>query len=99
MTAVGGFSLQDELAFEATAVFTEEASWRLASRNPLARLTDWVLMDDKDRTAIPFLIRGTFAQPKFSLDAKRLMERNVPRPAESVRDILERLRKKIQPPE
>jgi hypothetical protein len=56
-------------------------------------------MDDKDRTAIPFLIRGTFAQPKFSLDAKRLMERNVPRPAESVRDILERLRKKIQPPE
>jgi len=101
MTAVGGFSLQDELAFEATAVFTPEASRRLTSGNPLGALTGKVLNDEQGRTVIPFLIRGTSAQPKFSLDSKRLLDRQLRRgrgAAESVLDILDRLRKKPEPP-
>jgi hypothetical protein len=50
MTAVGGFNLQDELAFEATAVLTPEASRRLASRNPLGSLTG----AGDSRAAIPW---------------------------------------------
>jgi uncharacterized protein involved in outer membrane biogenesis len=102
MTAVGGFNLQDELAFEATAVLTPEASRRLASRNPLGSLTGKVLNDEQGRTVIPFLIRGTFAKPKFSLDTRRLLEKQLRRgrgAAESVLDILDRLRKKPEPPQ
>jgi len=50
------------------------------------------------RAVVPFNIRGTLAQPKFSLDVKRMAEMRLSRgrtsPAGNVRDILDRLRKR-----
>jgi hypothetical protein len=47
---------------------------------------------------VPFNIRGTFAQPRFSLDVKRLAEMRLRRgrttPSGNVRDILDRLLKR-----
>ena len=109
MTAVGGFSLDDELAFEGTAVFTEEASARLQGSGGgplggigglLGSVVGNVFVDDQGRVVVPFLLRGTFAQPKPTLDAARLAEmklkRGGTRPGGSLGDILDRIRKRPQ---
>ncbi len=108
-TAAGGFSLDDELAFEGTAVFTEEASARLQSSGGgplggigglLGSVVGNVFVDDQGRVVVPFLLRGTFAQPKPTLDAARLadmkLKRGTTRPGGSLGDILDRLRKRPQ---
>jgi uncharacterized protein involved in outer membrane biogenesis len=98
MNAAGGFSFAEELAFEATATFTPEATQRMSSRSPLGALAGGLLTDEQGRAVVPFNIRGSFAQPKFSLDVKRLAEMRLRRgraaPAGNVRDILERLLKR-----
>lgn len=101
MNAAGGFSFEEELAFEATATFTPEATQRMTSRSPLGALAGGLLTDEQGRAVVPFNIRGRFAQPKFSLDVKRLAEMRLRRgrpeasgPAGSVRDILDRLLKR-----
>ncbi|MGH9814239.1 MAG: AsmA-like C-terminal region-containing protein, partial [Candidatus Acidiferrales bacterium] len=109
MTAVGGFSLDDELAFEGTAVFTEEASQRMLASSGgglgglgglLGSVVGNVFVDDQGRAVIPFLLRGTFAQPKPTLDAARLAQMKLKgrpdRPGGSLGDILDRLRKRPQ---
>ncbi|MBI2956012.1 MAG: AsmA family protein [Acidobacteria bacterium] len=99
--AVGGFSFNDELAFEATATFTPEASQRMTERSPLGRLTGNILTDDQGRVVIPFLVRGTFARPDFDLDMSRLLEmrlrRGRSRPAETLKEMLDRLRRPKKP--
>jgi len=109
MAAVGGFSLDDELAFEGTAVFTEEASRRLQSSaggplggllGSLGSVVGNVFVDDQGRVVVPFLLRGTFAQPKPTLDAARLAEMKLKRgttsPGGTLGDILDRIRKRPQ---
>lgn len=102
MEAVGGFSLDDELAFEATATFTREASQRISSRGPLGAVASSFFTDDQGRLVIPFVIRGAFAQPKLNLDAARLAEMKLHRgktePGGLLGDILDRLRKRKEPP-
>ncbi|MBI4467614.1 MAG: AsmA family protein [Acidobacteria bacterium] len=102
MTALGGFSLEDELAFASTATFTPEASQRLSSRGGLGAVVGGFFTDEQGRVMIPFLIRGTFAAPKLELDLGRLMEMKLGRgrdkPAGTLGDILDRLRKRKQPP-
>ncbi len=113
VTGVGGFSLDDELAFEGTAVFTEEASRRLQTSGGgalgqlggllgnVGNVVGSVFVDEQGRVVVPFLLRGTFAQPKPTLDAARLadmkLKRGSPsRPGGSVGDILDRIRKRPQ---
>lgn len=102
MTAVGGFSLEDELAFASTATFTPEASQRLSSRGGLAAAVGGFFTDEQGRVVIPFLIRGTFAAPKLELDLGRLVEMKLGRgrdkPGGTLGDILDRLRKRKEPP-
>ncbi len=104
-TAAGGFSLNDELAFQGTATFTEEASQRMlsTSQNPIGGLLGSVVgnvfVDDQGRVVVPFLMRGTFAQPRPTLDAARLAEMKLRRggttsPGGTLGDILDRLRKR-----
>ena len=97
MNAVGGFSFAEELAFEATATFTPEATERMTSRSPLGALAGGLLTDEQGRAVVPFNIRGAFAQPKITLDVKRMAEMRLRRgstsPAGNVRDILDRLLK------
>lgn len=104
MTAVGGFSLEDELAFQSTATFTPEASQRMASRLPLGGLAGNFFTDDQGRIVVPFFVRGTFAQPKFELDFARLAEMKLrggrsTSPGGTLGDILDRLRKRKPPPQ
>ncbi|MGH8459374.1 MAG: AsmA-like C-terminal region-containing protein, partial [Nevskiales bacterium] len=98
MNAMGGFSFAEELAFEATATFTPEATARMTSRSPLGALAGGLLTDEQGRAVVPFNIRGSLAQPKFSLDVKRMAEMRLRRgpasPAGNVRDILDRLLKR-----
>lgn len=94
MVAAGGFSLEDELNFEGTAVFTPEASQRISSRSPLGGF----LTDDQGRVVVPFLVRGTFAAPKIVPDAKRLLQMKLGGGSGGLRDILERIRKPKEPP-
>lgn len=95
--AVGGFSLEDELAFEGTATFTPEASQQMASRSPLGGLATGAITDDQGRVVVPFLVRGTFAAPKFIPDAKRVLEMKMGggrrKPVDNLKDLLDRLRK------
>ncbi|HXE76389.1 MAG TPA: AsmA family protein [Candidatus Xenobia bacterium] len=105
-TAVGGFSLNDELAFQGTATFTEEASQRMLSSNPnplgglIGSVVGNVFVDEQGRVVIPFLLRGTFAQPRPTLDAARLAEMRLRRgtspasPGGTLGDILDRIRKR-----
>jgi len=94
MVAAGGFSLEDELNFEGTAVFSPEASQRISSRSPLGGF----LTDDQGRVVVPFLVRGTFAAPKIVPDAKRLLQMKLGGGSGGLRDILERIRKPKEPP-
>jgi len=94
MVAAGGFSLEDELNFEGTAVFSPEASQRISSRSPLGGF----LTDDQGRVVVPFLVRGTFAAPKIVPDAKRLLQMKVGGGSGGLRDILERIRKPKETP-
>jgi uncharacterized protein involved in outer membrane biogenesis len=109
VTAVGGFSLDDELAFEGTAVFTEEASRRLlpSSTGPLGQLggllgtvVGVVFVDDQGRIVVPFLLRGTFSKPQPLPDHKRLPEmktKGAPvRRDDPLGDILRRIPKRPQ---
>lgn len=105
MTAVGGFSLEDELAFQSTATFTPEASQQMTSRAPLGAITGSFFTDDQGRVVIPFLVRGTFGQPKFDPDVARLAEmklrggRASPGGGGTLGDILDRIRKRKPPPQ
>jgi len=102
--AAGGFSLNDEMAFQGTATFTPEASQRMlsSSSNPLGGLLGSVVgnvfVDDQGRVVVPFLLRGTFAQPRPTLDAGRLAEMKLKRgttsPGGTLGDILDRIRKR-----
>ncbi len=102
--AAGGFSLNDELAFQGTATFTPEASQRMlsSSQNPLSGLIGSVVgnvfVDDQGRVVVPFLLRGTLAQPRPTLDAGRLAEMKLKRgttsPGGTLGDILDRIRKR-----
>lgn len=102
MTAVGGFSLADELAFQSTATFTPEASQQMTGRAPLGAITGAFFTDGQGRVVIPFLVRGTFAQPKIDLDGARLTEMKLrggrASPGGTLNDILDRLRKRKPPP-
>ena len=105
MTAVGGFSLEDELAFQSTATFTPEASQQMTSRSPLAGITGAFFTDGQGRVVVPFLVRGTFGQPKFELDGARLAEMKLrggrpgPGGGGTLGDILDRIRKRKPPPQ
>lgn len=103
MTAAGGFSLEDELAFEATATFTPEASQRMTQRSPLGALVSNFFRDDQGRVVIPLLIEGTFAQPTFTLDVGRLVEMKLRRgrtqPGGRRGNIFDRLRRRKKPPQ
>ncbi|MFQ5694758.1 MAG: AsmA-like C-terminal region-containing protein, partial [Terriglobia bacterium] len=105
IAAVGGFSLQDELAFEATATFTPEASQQLKGRGPLGALAGEVFTDEQGRVVVPFNIAGTFARPSFKLDAKRLLEMKMGRGRQRegssgfLGDIIDRLRKRKKRPQ
>lgn len=103
MIAAGGFSLADELAFQATATFSPDASQRMKSRSLLGALAGGLMTDREGRVVIPFLIRGTFSRPKFSLDAKRLMEMKLgggrEKRGRGLKDVLDRLLKRKQPPQ
>lgn len=98
MTAVGGFSLQAELAFESTATFSPEASQRMAGRSPLGALAGNFFTDDQGRVVIPLQIRGTFSDPKFTPDLGRLARMKLgkgrSKPGGTVGDILDRLLKR-----
>jgi uncharacterized protein involved in outer membrane biogenesis len=99
LQAAGGFSLTDELAFESTAIFTPEASQRISSQGSLGGLAGGFFTDEQGRVVIPFRIRGTFAQPKLSLDAARLAEMQLKRglgaqPGSALGDLLDRIRKR-----
>jgi hypothetical protein len=90
VTGVGGFSLDDQLAMECTAVFTQEASGRLQSSaggalgeldrrlggllGSVGRVVGGVFVDDQGRIVIPFRLRGTLSDPKPEPDLGRLTE-------------------------
>jgi hypothetical protein len=90
VTGVGGFSLDDQLAMECTAVFTEGASARLQSTaggalgeldrrlggllGSVGRVVGGVFVDERGRVVIPFRLRGTLSDPKPEPDLGRLTE-------------------------
>lgn len=104
LVAVGGFSLEGELAFAGTSTFTTEASQRMTAGGggPLGAITGAVtgalFTDDQRRVVVPFTLRGTFAEPKFQFDAARLTEmkrrRSPLRPGGTLGEILDQLRKR-----
>ena len=75
MEAAGGFSLEDELAFDGIATFSPQASRRVASPGTalggLGRLV--YVKDEQGRVIVPFKVRGTFSDMKFSPDPARAL--------------------------
>jgi uncharacterized protein involved in outer membrane biogenesis len=75
--AVGGFSLEDELAFDGIATFSPEASQRVAGGvgGALGGLTQILYVkDDQGRVLIPFQVRGTFGNMKVLPDPARALQ-------------------------
>ncbi|MDA2914432.1 AsmA-like C-terminal region-containing protein, partial [Acidobacteriia bacterium AH_259_A11_L15] len=104
MEAVGGFSLEDELAFEAIATFTPEASRRMAGPgNVLGGLGQLLYVkDDQGRVVVPFLIRGTLDSPKILPDPGRAAQMRMGgrrRRPRSPADVLDRILRRREPPQ
>ncbi len=101
LVASGGLSLDDQMDLEGTAVFSPEASQRLAGRGVIGALAGNFLTDEQGRVVIPFVVGGSFRELQFRPDLGRLgkmkLRKQGDQPGGPLRDLLDRVIKRKPP--